>query len=67
MKTGYFGRATENGHRAMATKVHVVDDFGKPICGYKPHKTMQFQWCAMGVRLPYVECPKCKTKGERLQ
>lgn len=59
IQTGYFARATEKGHKAAWTKVHLVRD-GKPLCGYKPHKTMQFQWNSNGVHLPYVECDKCK-------
>jgi len=62
MKTGYFARATEEGHRAKFTQVHIVDDYDKPLCGYKPHKTMQFYFCSIGVYLPYIECKRCKVK-----
>ena len=62
MKTGYFSRAHEDGHSAKSTQVHIVDDYGKPICRYKPHKTMQFLCCAWHIYLPYVECKKCKQK-----
>ena len=60
MKTGYFGRATEKGYNAKSTQVHIVNGEGVSICGYKPHKTMEFQWCATFAYLPYVECKKCK-------
>ena len=61
MKTGYFARASEEGHNACETMVHVVSD-NKALCGYRPHKTMQFCFCAGGVYLPYVKCKKCKEK-----
>jgi len=57
--TGYFARATENGHRAKSTKVHLVQG-GQGLCGYVPHPTMRFQFCAAFPVLAYVECPKCK-------
>lgn len=58
-QTGYFARAGQNGLSAKSTKVHVIKN-GKPVCGYKPHKTMQFCWNANGIYLSYVDCPKCK-------
>lgn len=59
IQTGYFARARENGQTSKWTKVHLVDN-GKPLCGYVPHKTMQFQWNSQGVHLAYVECDKCR-------
>ena len=57
--TGYFARATENGHKACSTKTHIVR--GKlPLCGYRPHKTMQFMFNSAGIYMPFVECKKCK-------
>jgi len=57
--TGYFARASEDGHKACSSKVHIVR--GKlPLCGYRPHKTMQFMFNAAGIHIPYVECAKCK-------
>lgn len=65
--TGWYGRATENGHKACATRhVHMVKD-GMPICGYVPHKTMQFQFCSAGFDMGYVSCPKCKEKSLKLE
>lgn len=60
MKTGYFARATEEGHRAKSTQVHIVDNYGKSLCRYRPHLTMKFQWCSGGVNLSYVECKECR-------
>ena len=62
MKTGYFARATEEGHRAKSTQVHIVDYNNEPLCRYRPHKTMQFCFCANFEHLPYVECKRCKEK-----
>lgn len=64
MMTGYFGRASSKGVRAISTKTHVVEGH-KPICGYRPHSTMLFQWCAPGIQLSYVECPKCKVLAQK--
>lgn len=61
MRTGYFGRATENGHRATHTRVHIVDG-RRALCGYVPHETMIFCWCCEGITLEYVECKKCKER-----
>jgi hypothetical protein len=58
-KTGYYARASEDGHRASQSKAHIVLE-GNPVCGYKPHKTMQFCWCANGVVEEYVDCVKCR-------
>lgn len=60
-QTGYYARAHENGHTAKWTSVHLVKD-SKPICGYKPHKTMQFVWNSNGARIDYVDCPTCRKK-----
>ena len=60
--TGWFGRASEQGHSAKSTKVHLLVN-GKPVCGYKPHKTMQFQWCASSIMNSYIECSECKEKA----
>lgn len=62
MKTGYFARATEEGHRAKFTQVHIVNDYDKPICRYRPHRTMQFMFSANEAYLPYVECKGCRKK-----
>lgn len=66
MKTGYFSRATEEGHRAKFTQVHIVDGYNKPLCRYKPHITMKFLWCSGGVNLSYVECKECRKKYKKL-
>lgn len=63
ISTGYFGRATEKGHNAMTTQVHVYNGkTGRCLCGYKPHKTMQFMWCANDAQVEYIECGNCLEK-----
>ena len=61
MHTGYFSRASEDGHSQAISGVHIVDN-GKAICGYKPAAHMQFVWCSHSLHLPYVSCKKCKQK-----
>jgi hypothetical protein len=61
MAVGYFGRAFNKDHKSLSTKTHIAIN-NKVICGYKPHKTLSFQWCSMGDNLDYVECDKCKQK-----
>jgi hypothetical protein len=66
MMIGYFGRANENGHSARHTKTHVIND-RKVLCGYKPHKTMMFQWCSNGLGFPStIECVSCKEKAKKI-
>jgi len=65
MPVGYYARATENKHSTVHTKVHFIID-REPICGYKPHKTMQFQWCSNSDILDWIECKKCKEKVKRI-
>jgi hypothetical protein len=62
MITGYFTRATEKGHKACHTMVHLVVQGGNPLCRYRPHKTMKLQWVAMSPRMEYVECKACRKK-----
>lgn len=52
-QVGYFARSDK------WTKCHVTKN-GKCLCGYKPHETMEFQWCAGFIILGFIECPKCK-------
>ena len=63
MFTGWFGRPTQHGLRAKSTKyVHLYNqETNTCLCGYKPHPTMEFQFNAYYVHLPYVDCSKCKT------
>jgi hypothetical protein len=64
MTVGYFGRAFTSKHKSLTTKTHIVDN-DKVLCGYKPHKTMSFQWCIIGEgidRLDCVECNECKKR-----
>lgn len=65
-ETGYFARASEDGHKAMSTKhVHFVED-RKPICRYKPHETMRFQFCSVGFYDGYASCPECIAKKKKM-
>jgi hypothetical protein len=59
VSTGYYAKV-----HGKHTMVHLVDE-GKPMCGYKPAKSMQFQCCAPFPHLEYVECKKCKEKFEK--
>lgn len=63
ISTGYFGvPGTER-----CTNVHVYNGVtGRCLCGYLPNDQYQFQWCAHGVQMDYVECKSCKIKGEQL-
>lgn len=60
--TGYFARASDN----RSTLVHVTKD-GKSLCGYRPHKSYTFQWCAMSIHFPYISCEVCKRKAYALE
>lgn len=62
MRTGYFARASgePKGSKALSTNVHVTDNNTNPICGYKPHRTLRFQWCANRLVKNYVECATCR-------
>ena len=62
--TGYFGRPSTDKQTGKWTKVHVVKN-GKPICYYKPHKTMLFQWNSYGINYSYIECKKCRNTVNR--
>lgn len=65
IQTGNFARSTENGHSAKQTQIHLVIN-GKPICGYKPHETMKFQFNANFPHMPYLGCKSCKKKYDLL-
>ena len=60
-KTGYFARPPiRRVRRACSSEVHLVDsETGKPICGYKPHSSMEYHFCAADAHLPYIKCKKC--------
>ncbi len=60
MRTGFFGNPLRS------TKVHVVDEHDKPICGSKIGIDMDFQWCAGNIKLDYIECEKCKNKAIKI-
>lgn len=63
--TGWFGRPSGKGTSARCAQVHVANPkSGRALCGYKPHPTMKFQWCAPGIVLHYIECPRCLTRAK---
>lgn len=61
MQTGYFARASgePKGCKEVVSGVHILEN-GKTICGYKPHKTLRFHWCAGQIVAHYVECRTCE-------
>ena len=52
--TGFFGIPGVHSQ----TKVHVAVD-GKPLCGARLRKAMEFQWCAHGYNRDLVSCGSC--------
>lgn len=63
--TGYYARASAEYGRARSTKHHIVEK-GKPICGFRPHPTMAFQYNCAGIRIEWIDCKKCKNLGEKI-
>jgi hypothetical protein len=63
VSTGWFGQPGRGGR---STKVHVLKEDGTCLCGYKAHKSFEYQWCASGINLEYVDCTTCKRKSEKL-
>ena len=61
--TAYFG----DWRTQRWTKVHLVNEEGKPICGSSLGPNMEPQWCSVGPHLPYVECRKCRKMYEALE
>ncbi len=61
LTTGYYGRASGEGGRALSTKSHAQEN-GKNLCGYRPHDTLIFQWCAADWVLNYIDCVGCRAK-----
>jgi hypothetical protein len=62
MMTGYYGVPGSN--RGKFT-VHLAHE-SRPVCGYRPPKAAEFQWCADGIRLGMIECSTCKRKAAEL-
>jgi len=69
METGYFARPTYKGVIAARSRyVHFFDhEKQKCLCGYKPHKTMNFQFCSDDAYDSYCNCPRCKKELIRLK
>ena len=60
-RTGWFGIP---GSFKPGGQVHVVRN-GKPICGQHIHPKAQFQWCADGINLNFIECKRCKLRASK--
>jgi hypothetical protein len=62
---GYFAKEIGSIGKQF-TQIHIVKN-GKAMCGYKPVKSMKFQWCTDGINYKFirVECEKCKKKFEK--
>lgn len=56
IRTGYFASETKY------TKVHLVDEYNKPLCNNIIGADMKFQFNANHAHLEYVECLTCKSK-----
>lgn len=61
IETGYYGVPGKIGG-----KVHLAEGH-KPMCGTHLHPKAEFQWCARGVVLSYVECQRCHLIGELIE
>ena len=57
--TGYYGVP---GSAKGNFTVHAVQD-GSPMCGWRPRKGMEFQWCAWGFQWKFIQCERCKAKA----
>ena len=54
--TGYFAHIKRPTRR---TKIHIVLSNGQPACNCKPAEGSEFQWCAHGAYLGYLDCQNC--------
>jgi hypothetical protein len=59
-ETGYYGIPGT----CRVTQVHLILG-GRPVCGYRPAKSQEFQWCAHGIQLYYLECPRCRERAKK--
>ena len=61
--TGWYGVP---GSRRPGGKVHVVSKSKRgPICGSPIGPKSEFQFCAHGAHIAYVECERCKAMLEK--
>lgn len=58
MMTGYFASIGKR-----ATKVHIVNGNGRPICRSVIGGDQEFQWCSGRVYLPYVDYKSIRRLG----
>jgi hypothetical protein len=54
--TGYAAKVATVGR--CTSQVHIFKG-RRAICGYKPAKEMEIQFCANGIEINYVECKSC--------
>lgn len=59
--TGYFANGERGG------KVHLAEGgypgVARPLCGVRLGPKAEFQWCANGVWVDYLECARCRRKA----
>ena len=61
LQTGWYGIPSREGG-----SVHVLSLVtNRPLCGMKPHRKAEFQWCAHGVNFSYVECKRCNERARK--
>ena len=61
IETGWFG--IPGGPEWRSTKVHICMR-RRPVCGTRMGPNQQFQFCATGMYMPYVECKRCQKRFE---
>lgn len=66
ISTGWFGQPSKPEGNGRSTITHVRKDDGTCLCGYKPHKNYQYQWCFSGISMDYIECKGCREQAEKL-
>lgn len=58
---GWFGVP---GLAHTSTKTHLVSR-NRPMCGARLRADQEFQFCAYGLKLDYIECDRCRKKAVR--
>lgn len=48
------------------TKVHVAVGSNRALCGRRFSSRCQYQWCAHGIHLEYLECPRCRVRAHKI-
>lgn len=60
--TGYYGVP---GNLRGSFTIHLITDEG-PVCGWRPRREMEFQWCAHRIHYEMIECEKCKQRAKAI-